>query len=65
MLWLNDGFSRMEGNFMRLNINEAFKSRKDWYGEIPQVIVDTSDVPDWKIGPLNQELIKMHGSRRS
>ena len=54
MLWLKIGFRRMEDHVMRLNINEVLNSREDWYGEIPQVIVDTSDVHDWKIGPLNQ-----------
>jgi len=69
MLWLHNGFRRMQVNpgesaeqlsaselfeIVRPNINEVFSSRDDWHGEIPQVIVDTSDVPDWKIGPLNQ-----------
>lgn len=69
MLWLHNGFRRIKGNpgetveqlsaselfeIMRPNINEVFQSREHWHGEIPQVIVDTSDVPDWKIGPLNQ-----------
>lgn len=69
MLWLHNGFRRMQVNpgesveqlsaselfdIVRPNINEVFSSREDWHGEIPQVIVDTSDVPDWWIGPLNQ-----------
>jgi hypothetical protein len=39
---------------MRPHITKVFKSHEDWHGEIPQVIVDTSDVPDWWLGPLNQ-----------
>ncbi len=69
MLWLHNGFRRMKckpgelaeqlsasGLFeiMRPHITKVFKSHEDWHGEIPQVIVDTSDVPDWWIGPLNQ-----------
>jgi len=69
MLWLHNGFRRMKCNagepaeqlsaselfeIIRPNITEVFKSHEDWHGEIPQVIVDTSDVPDWWIGPLNQ-----------
>ncbi len=69
MLWLHNGFRRMKCNpgesveqlsaselfeIMRPHITKVFKSHEDWHGEIPQVIVDTSDVPDWWIGPLNQ-----------
>ena len=69
MLWLHNGFRRMKCNagepaeqlsaselfeIIRPNITGVFKSHEDWHGEIPQVIVDTSDVPDWWIGPLNQ-----------
>jgi hypothetical protein len=69
MLWLHNGFRRMKCppgesaeqlsaselfEIMRPHITKVFKSHEDWHGEIPQVIVDTSDVPDWWIGPLNQ-----------
>lgn len=69
LLWLHNGFRRMKCNagepaeqlsaselfeIIRPNITEVFKSHEDWHGEIPQVIVDTSDVPDWWLGPLNQ-----------
>jgi hypothetical protein len=69
MLWLHIGFRRMKCKpgesveqlsaselfeIMRPHITKVFKSHEDWHGEIPQVIVDTSDVPDWWIGPLNQ-----------
>ena len=35
-----------------------FKSHEEWHGEIPQVVVDTSGVPDWWLGPLNQGIDK-------
>ncbi|MCP9791462.1 hypothetical protein KBZ20_06300 [Vulcanococcus limneticus Candia 3F8] len=69
ILWLHNGFRRMKCKpgesveqlsaselfeIMRPHITKVFKSHEDWHGEIPQVIVDTSDVPDWWIGPLNQ-----------
>lgn len=69
MLWIHNGFRRMKCKpgesveqlsaselfeIMRPHITKVFKSHEDWHGEIPQVIVDTSDVPDWWIGPLNQ-----------
>lgn len=69
MLWLHNGFRRMKCKagesaeqlnaselfeIIRPHITKVFKSHEDWHGEIPQVIVDTSDVPDWWIGPLNQ-----------
>jgi hypothetical protein len=69
MLWLHNGFRRMKCKpgesveqlsaselfeIMRPHITKVFKSHEDWHGEIPQVIVNTSDVPDWWIGPLNQ-----------
>jgi hypothetical protein len=69
MLWLHNGFRRMKCKagesaeqlsaselfeIMRPHITKVFKSHEDWHGEIPQAIVDTSDVPDWWIGPLNQ-----------
>jgi hypothetical protein len=39
---------------LRRKLPEVFKSHEDWHGEIPQVVVDTSGVPDWWLGPLNQ-----------
>ena len=69
MLWLHNGFRRMKSNsgqlseqlsaaqlfeLMRPDITKVFQSNEGWHGEIPQVVVDTSDVPDWWIGPLNQ-----------
>jgi uncharacterized protein (UPF0264 family) len=69
MLWLHNGFRHMKCKpgesaeqltaselfeIMRPHITKVFKSHEDWHSEIPQVIVDTSDVPDWWIGPLNQ-----------
>jgi outer membrane murein-binding lipoprotein Lpp len=69
MLWLHNGFRRMKCkpgessdqltaselfDIMRPHITKVFKSHEDWHGEIPQVVVDTSGVRDWWIGPLNQ-----------
>lgn len=69
MLWLHNGFRRMKCKpgesaeqlsaselfeIMRPHITKVFKSHEDWHGEIPQVVIDTSDVPDWWMGPLNQ-----------
>jgi hypothetical protein len=69
VLWLHNGFRRMQrdpgdavtpltacGLFdqLRSKLPDVFKSHEDWHGEIPQVVVDTSGVPDWWIGPLNQ-----------
>lgn len=73
MLWLHNGFRRMKCEpggsseqlsasqlfeLMRPDINKVFESNESWHGEIPQVVVDTSDVPDWRIGPLNQGIDK-------
>ncbi len=73
MLWLHNGFRRMKCEpggsseqlsasqlfeLMRPDINKVFESDESWHGEIPQVVVDTSDVPDWWIGPLNQGIDK-------
>ena len=69
VLWLHNGFRRMQRDpneastqitaselfdQLRDKITAVFKSHEDWHGEIPQVVVDTSSVPDWWIGPLNQ-----------
>jgi hypothetical protein len=69
VLWLHNGFRRMQHDpneastqitaselfdQLRNKITAVFKSHEDWHGEIPQVVVDTSSVPDWWIGPLNQ-----------
>lgn len=69
VLWLQNGYRRMQRApgepTLQLTANElfdrlrrklpaVFKSHEDWHGEIPQVIVDTSGVPDSWIGPINQ-----------
>ena len=69
ILWLQNGYRRMQRApgepILQLTANElfdrlrqklpaVFKSYEDWHGEIPQVIVDTSGVPDSWIGPINQ-----------
>jgi hypothetical protein len=69
VLWLHNGFRRMQRapgeattelsaselfDQLRSKLPEVFKSHESWHGEIPQVVVDTSRVPDWWIGPLNQ-----------
>ena len=69
MTWLWNGFRRIRRqpgeaaeeitpselfNLLRRNITSVFKSHEDWHGQIPQVIVDTSAVPDWYIGPIGQ-----------
>jgi hypothetical protein len=69
VLWLHNGFRRMQRapgeattqlsaselfDQLRSKLPEVFKSHESWHGEIPQVVVDTSSVPDWWIGPLNQ-----------
>lgn len=69
ILWLQNGYRRMQRApgepILQLTANElfdrlrrklpaVFKSHEDWHGEIPQVIVDTSGVPDSWIGPINQ-----------
>jgi len=69
VLWLHNGFRRMQRapgeattelsaselfDQLRSKLPEVFKSHESWHGEIPQVVVDTSGVPDWWIGPLNQ-----------
>jgi hypothetical protein len=73
MLWLHNGFRRMKCKpgesaeqlsasdlfeIMRPHITKVFKSYEGWHGEIPQVIVDTSGVPDAWIGPLKQGIDK-------
>jgi hypothetical protein len=69
ILWLHNGFRRMQRNpgeatmelsasqlfdRLRKKIGPVFSSHEGWHGEIPQVIVDTSDVPDTWLGPINQ-----------
>jgi hypothetical protein len=69
MVWLWNGFRRIQRppgektdeisaselfDLLRKKITEVFKSHDDWHGEIPQVIVNTSAVPDWYIGPISQ-----------
>lgn len=73
MAWLWSGFRRMqqppEGvpkmmttnelfDLVRGNIGGVFSSYEDWHGEIPQAVVDTRDVPDWYLGPINQGMDK-------
>jgi len=73
MLWLHNGFRRIKCDssdiaeeisasqlfeLMRPNLTKTWKSKESWHGEIPQAVVDTSDVPDWWIGPLNQGIDK-------
>jgi hypothetical protein len=73
VLWLHNGLRRMESepgdeiiplsaselfDQLRSKLPDVFKSHEDWHGEIPQVVVDTTDVPDWWIGPLNQGIDK-------
>ena len=43
---------------LRRKLPEGCKCHEDWHGEIPQVVVDTSGVPDWWLGPLNQGIDK-------
>jgi hypothetical protein len=72
VLWLHNGFRRMQRapgeatkklsaselfDQLRSRLPEVFKSHESWHGEIPQVVVDTSGVPDWRIGP---ESIRSH-----
>jgi hypothetical protein len=69
ILWLHNGLRRMQRdpnemvacltaselfNSFRTKISKVFTSHEEWHGQIPQVIVDTSDVPDWWLGPINQ-----------
>lgn len=69
VLWLHNGYRRMQRepgeatlqltacelfDRLRRKMPEVFSSHEDWHGAIPQVVVDTSSVPDWWIGPLNQ-----------
>jgi len=73
MLWLHNGFRRMKCDssdlaeelsasqlfeLMRPKLTKTWKSKESWHGEIPQSVVDTSDVSDWWIGPLNQGIDK-------
>jgi len=69
ILWLHNGYRRMQRgpgeealqltaselfDRLRRKLPDVFKSYESWHGEIPQVVVDTSGVPDWWLGPLNQ-----------
>ncbi len=78
LLWLHNGFRRMQRgpgeptteltaselfDRLRKKIGKVFKSTEDWHGEIPQVVVDTSGVPDWWIGPVNQGMDKTKRGR--
>jgi len=78
LLWLHNGFRRMQRgpgeptmeltaselfDRLRKKIGKVFKSTEDWHGEIPQAVVDTSGVPDWWIGPVNQGIDKTKRGR--
>ncbi len=78
LLWLHNGFRRMQHapgeptmkltaselfDRLRKKIGKVFKSTEDWHGEIPQVVVDTSNVPDWWIGPVHQGMDKTKRGR--
>ena len=78
LLWLHNGFRRMQHapgeptmkltaselfDRLRKKIGKVFKSTEDWHGEIPQVVVDTSNVPDWCIGPVHQGMDKTKRGR--
>ena len=78
LLWLHNGFRRMQRgpgdptmeltaselfDRLRKKIGKVFKSTEDWHGEIPQVVVDTSGVPDWWIGPVHQGIDKTKRGR--
>jgi len=38
----------------RCMLPETYRSTHGWHKDLPKVLVDTSDVPDWYIGPINQ-----------
>jgi len=78
LLWLHNGFRRMQRDpgestmqltaselfdRQRKKIGKVFQSTEDWHGEIPQVVVDTSSVPDWWLGPVNQGMDKTKRGR--
>jgi hypothetical protein len=78
LIWLHNGFHRMQKgpgelamqltaselfDRLRKKIGKVFQSTEDWHGEIPQVVVDTSDVPDWWLGPVNQGMDKTKRGR--
>jgi len=78
VLWLHNGFRRMQRgpgertmeltaselfDRLRKKIGKVFSSTEEWHGEIPQVVVDTSDVADWWIGPVNQGIDKTKRGR--
>jgi predicted transcriptional regulator len=78
LLWLHNGFRRMQRDpgeptmqltaselfdRQRKKIGKVFQSTEDWHGEIPQVVVDTSNVPDWWLGPVNQGMDKTKRGR--
>ncbi|MEB3361703.1 MAG: hypothetical protein VKI42_06215 [Synechococcaceae cyanobacterium] len=73
ILWLHNGMKRIQRGphqpvdaisasdlfeWMRPRITDVFKNYEDWHGQIPQVVVDTSTVPDWWWGPLPQGVDK-------
>lgn len=73
VLWLHKSLSRIDHprgetpvdispndlfETLRPSLGEAFKDNEEWHGEISQSLVDTSQVPDWYLGPLNQGVDK-------
>jgi hypothetical protein len=73
LLWLTNGFKRIQKapgeqakqltanelfEVLRPRLGDVFKSYEDWHGDIPQTIVDTSNVDHWWIGPLDQGVDK-------
>jgi hypothetical protein len=73
LAWLWNGFRRIQRppgeiaeritpsqlfDLLRKKITDVYKSHEEWHGQIPQVIVDTSGVPDWYIGPISQGVDK-------
>ncbi len=74
LLCLHNGFRRMQrgpgeptmelttselfDRLLRRKLGNVFKSTDKWHGEIPQAVVNTSDLPDWWIGPVNQGVDK-------
>jgi len=70
LLWLHNGFRRMQrgpgeitmelttnelfDRLLRKKIGKVFKSSEGWHGDIPQAVLDTSSLPDFWIGPVNQ-----------
>lgn len=69
IVWLHNGFRRMQltpgeqevlitpcdlFDQLRPQLGSVFSSYESWHGELPQVVVDTSNVPDAWLGPIRQ-----------